>query len=159
METQLNLFKIQSPLLAEVQLTYKNKQKPYERTKISNSEDIADYLRVLYKDEVEHVEYFYLIMLNRANQVLGWNMISKGGVAGTVADPKVIFQAALLSNASAIILAHNHPSGNPSPSQQDKNLTNKIYEAAKFFDIAVLDHVILTSETYYSFADEGELCF
>ena len=95
--------------------------------------------------------------MNRANKVLGVYKVSSGGVTGTVADPKQIFTAALKANACAIVLSHNHPSGNLKPSRQDEQLTSKIKEAGSFLDIKVLDHIIVTSEAYYSFADEGLL--
>lgn len=106
-------------------------------------------------ESLVHVESFKVILLNRANKVLGVSNISKGGVAGTVADVKVIFQTALKANASSVILAHNHPSGNTHPSDNDIKLTRKLYAAGKTLDISVLDHLILTDSTYYSFADEG----
>ena len=98
-----------------------------------------------------------VLLLNRANKTLGWSRISVGGVNGCVADPRIIFQTALKANASSIIVSHNHPSGNCEPSQSDIALTNKLRDAGNFLDIQVLDHVILTSEGYYSFADEGIL--
>ncbi|MDZ7650383.1 MAG: JAB domain-containing protein [Cytophagales bacterium] len=95
------------------------------------------------------------MLTNRANKVLGIFELSTGGVSGTVADPKLIFAAALKGAASGMILAHNHPSGNLQPSQADLDLTKKIREAGKLLEIQLLDHVIVTSEGYYSFADEG----
>lgn len=100
-------------------------------------------------------EEFWVLLLNRANRVITTQQISKGGTAGTVADPKIIFQLALMKSASSIILAHNHPSGNAKPSQVDINLTKKLVEAGKQLDIAVLDHLIVCDAGYYSFADEG----
>lgn len=87
--------------------------------------------------------------------MLGWSRISTGGTSGCIADPKVIFQIALKSNSSSVIVAHNHPSGNINPSNSDKELTKKLRSAGSFLDIPVLDHIILTSESYFSFADEG----
>ena len=98
-----------------------------------------------------------MLLLNRANKVLGIFQASSGGVTGTVADPKLILVAALKSNASSLVISHNHPSGNLKPSRQDEELTMKIKEAAKFLDIRLLDHLIVTPEAYYSFADEGIL--
>jgi DNA repair protein RadC len=98
-----------------------------------------------------------VILLNRANKVLGICEVSTGGVAGTVADPKVIFAAALKALASSIILSHNHPSGNLAPSQADIELTHKLKAAGRFLELPILDHIIMTSEGYYSFADEGVL--
>jgi DNA repair protein RadC len=95
--------------------------------------------------------------MNRARRILGIYELSTGGVAGTVADPKLVFTAALKANACNIILSHNHPSGNLKPSKADEELTKKIKEAGIYLDIKVLDHIIVTSEGYYSFADEGVL--
>lgn len=95
------------------------------------------------------------MLTNRANKVLGIVEISTGGIAGTVADPKLIFAAALKCAASGIILAHNHLSGNLNPSQADKDLTRRLIQAGKLLEISVLDHLILTTEKYFSFADEG----
>jgi DNA repair protein RadC len=100
-------------------------------------------------------EEFKMILLNRANRVLGLFTVSQGGQAGTVADPKIIFATALKANTASIILAHNHPSGNLKPSQADISLTQKLVSAGQLLDIAVLDHLILTSEEYFSFADQG----
>ncbi|WP_317168263.1 JAB domain-containing protein [Pontibacter pamirensis] len=103
------------------------------------------------------MEQFKVMLLNRANKVLGIYETSTGGVAGTVADPKLIFVAALKACASSIVLCHNHPSGNLKPSAADLQLTKKIKQGGELLDIAVLDHIILTSESYYSLADEGLL--
>lgn len=89
--------------------------------------------------------------------MLGWSRVSTGGLAGCVADPKVIFQLALKSNSSSLIVAHNHPSGNTEPSESDRKLTKKLKCGGEFLDLEVLDHLILTCADYYSFADEGEL--
>ena len=97
------------------------------------------------------------MLLNRYNKVIGIFTVSQGGIAGTVADPKLIFACALKAAASGIILVHNHPSGSLQASQADMDLTKKLREGGKLLDIQVLDHIILTSEAYYSFADEGLL--
>lgn len=141
--------------LAEIQITYRNKVRPSEMRKVAGSRDVEELLRLIWSDRLEHVEEFMVICLNRANKVLGWARVSSGGISGTVADPKVIFQVALKSNASSIILAHNHPSGNLQPSEADIHLTRKLKEAGQWLDLPVLDHLILTSETFFSFADEG----
>ncbi len=99
-------------------------------------------------------EEFWVLLLNRARRLLKSCCISEGGVAGTVADPKRIFKAALESSATAIILCHNHPSGNPSPSMSDKRITQKCVEAGKFLDVPVIDHIIVANNNYFSFADE-----
>ncbi len=144
--------------VAEVKLTYRSKVKPDERPKVTCSTDIYDLLKGNWDNgKLEFVEQFKVLLLNRANKVLGLYELSTGGVAGTVADPKLIFVAALKACASAIVLCHNHPSGNLTPSAADIQLTKKIKEGGSLLDIAVLDHLILTSEEYYSFADEGLL--
>lgn len=126
------------------------------REKITCSRDTYDILKRIYSDDkIEYIEEFYVLLLNRANKVLGWMKVSLGGITGTVADPRIIFQAALLSNATSIIISHNHPSGNLQPSQADINLTRKIKDAGTILDITLLDHVIVTTEAFYSFADEG----
>ncbi len=102
-------------------------------------------------------EEFWILILNRANEVLRPVQISTGGVSGTVADPKLIFRHALEQLASGLILFHNHPSGNLMPSQANKDLTRKLRDAGRLLDIPVLDHLIFTDKAYYSFADEGIL--
>tara|TARA_R110002072_G_scaffold229299_1_gene386545 strand:- start:18304 stop:18597 length:294 start_codon:yes stop_codon:yes gene_type:complete len=97
------------------------------------------------------------MLLSRATRVLGIVTISSGGNAGTVVDVKLVYAAAIKSNSSSVILAHNHPSRNLTPSEQDKRLTQWIKQAGLILDIPVLDHVIMIAEGYYSFADEGEL--
>jgi len=143
--------------LAEVKVSYKSKQK--DKVKVSSSLDAFKILFPLYdNDTIEFQEQFFLLLLNRANSVLGWINLSKGGTAGTVVDPKIIFVLALQTNASSIILSHNHPSGNLNPSQNDINLTKAIKVSGEMLEIKLLDHLIITpSEKFYSFADEGIL--
>ena len=105
--------------------------------------------------DIEYCESFYAILLNRSNHVLGVSKISFGGLAGTVVDPKKIFQVALKANAVGVILAHNHPSGNVNPSKSDNDITRKCVEGGKFLDIQVFDHIVVTRGGYFSFADEG----
>ncbi len=126
-----------------------------ERPKISSSKDVYKCLAPSLSD-LNHEE-FWILILNKGNLVTGKFLISKGGVAGTVADPRIIFQTALEAKAANIILAHNHPSGQLKPSQQDIDLTKKLQNAGKFLDIAVLDHLIFGEKGYFSFADEGYL--
>jgi len=143
--------------LCEIEVVYKSKVKPSELPKVSCSQDSYNYLKSVWSNRMDHSEEFMLLCLNRANKVIGWARISKGGLSGTVADPKVIFQIALKANACSIILAHNHPSGNTRPSEADIRLTRKMKSGGELLDMPVLDHLILTSEGYYSFADEGLL--
>jgi DNA repair protein RadC len=144
--------------VAEVELSYKSKVKASERPRITQSKDAADLLTNLWsKDKIEFVEEFKVLLLNRANRVLGMVEISSGGVTGTVADPKLVLVAAIKANACGIIISHNHPSGNTKPSRADEELTQKIKLGAQYLDIKLLDHIIITTEGYLSFADEGLL--
>jgi DNA repair protein RadC len=144
--------------VSEIQLTYKSKVRPSDRFKITCSQDAYNALKNIWdEDQIEFVEEFKILLLNRANKVLGVVPVSKGGSTGTVCDPKIIFAAALKANACGIILAHNHPSGNLSPSEADLQITKKLKEGGRFLEIPVLDHLIVTTESYYSFADQGLL--
>ena len=144
--------------IAEEELIYKSKVKASDRPTITSSKDAADLLLGLWNEnKIDFIEQFKLLLLNRANKVLGVIDISSGGVTGTVADPKIIFAAAIKCNAVGIIMAHNHPSGNLKPSRADEELTQKVKGAGLLLDIRLLDHVIVSSEGYYSFADEGLL--
>jgi DNA repair protein RadC len=95
------------------------------------------------------------LFLNRSNRINHFEIISEGGITGTVADPRIILKKALEEDAVSLILSHNHPSGSLKPSRADEELTHKIKEAARYFDIKVLDHIIVSDDGYYSFADEG----
>jgi len=144
--------------VAEIELVYKTKVKPSQRPQITSSVDTFKILRQIWNpDKIEMIEEFKVLFLNRNNKVLGVFDASCGGITGTVADPRIILAAAVKSNAVSMILAHNHPSGSSKPSRADEELTTKIKEAAKYFDMRVIDHVIITVEEYYSFADEGIL--
>ena len=137
----------------EVKVTYNRKHKG---PSITSSRDAFD-LVVDNWDDIDYCEAFLVILMCRGNNVLGVCRISTGSVSGTVADPKKIFQTALGANASAIIIAHNHPSGNLKPSSNDNLVTRKCQEAGKFLDLPVLDHIIVSRDGYFSYADEGLL--
>lgn len=124
-----------------------------EAVKITTSKAAFEVLLPVFAD-LNHEE-FWVLMMNQANYVIGKQPISKGGMTGTIADPKIIFKTALDHNAAYIILAHNHPSGNLKPSQQDMDITKKLVEAGKMLDLFVLDHLIITDKLFYSFGDEG----
>jgi DNA repair protein RadC len=126
-----------------------------ERPKIVNSYKAYECLLPLFEGILDYRERFAILLLNRHNKVIAYAIISEGGVAGTIVDPKIIFQHALLANASAMMLCHNHPSGSMAPSPSDTEITQKVKSAGKIIDILVYDHIIITSEGYYSFADEG----
>jgi len=131
----------------------RKESEPTKRPRITSSQNVYDVMAPHLMD-LPHEE-FWILMLNKANVVIKKEQVSMGGVSGTIADPKIIFKKAVESLASAIILVHNHPSGNLKPSQADIMLTRKLKEGGKLLDIPVLDHLIFTDENYYSFADEG----
>ena len=126
-----------------------------KRIKIGSSQHVFEIFQGLIED-INHEE-FWILLLNRANKVLGKERISHGGISGTVADSKIIFKVALDKMASSIILIHNHPSGNLKPSGPDISLTKKIKEAGQILEISVLDHLIIAENSYYSFADDGKI--
>lgn len=128
---------------------------PLAKTAVSSSSDIAHFLQTKLKD-YRH-EVFAVLFLNRANKINHFEIVSEGGITGTVADPRIILRKALEEDAVNIILCHNHLSGSLKPSRADEQLTAKIKEAARFLDITVLDHIIVSEDGYYSFADEGLL--
>jgi DNA repair protein RadC len=141
-------------IVAALELGRRRKETPgNDMVKITTSDDAFTVLLPVFAD-LNHEE-FWILVLNQANDVIGKHLISKGGMAGTMADPKIIFKTALENNAAYVILAHNHPSGNLRPSQQDLNITKKLVEAGKMLDLHVLDHLILTNKLFFSFADEG----
>lgn len=126
---------------------------PLEKLTIKDSAGIAAFLQTSFGDHRNEV--FGIVFLNRANRIKHYEVISVGGMTGTVADPRIIFRKALEKDAIGLILFHNHPSGNLKPSKSDEELTGRIVSAAKLFDIKVLDHIIVSDEGYFSFADEG----
>jgi len=144
--------------VAEVELTYKTKVKASQRPQIKSSQDCYEVLLSIWNEgKIDLQEEFKVLLLNRSNKVTGLYEASSGGITGTVADPRLILATAIKSLSVALILAHNHPSGNLKPSSADEELTRKIKMAASYFDIKTLDHIIITSEGYFSFADEGLL--
>jgi DNA repair protein RadC len=145
------LFKV-----AEVELTYKPKYKPSERPQISTSKQAHEVFIAHWSlGKIELIEEFKILLLNRRNRVLGIVDISMGGVTETLADPKVIFAVALKSGASGIILCHNHPSEELQPGKSDVDLTRKLQQGARLLDILILDHLIVSKDAFYSFADES----
>lgn len=125
------------------------------KTVVRSSGEIANYLKVVLKDYPHEV--FAVLFLNRANKIISFQIISTGGLTGTVADPRVILKKAIEEEATSIVLSHNHPSGSLKPSRADEELTQKIRLAATYLDIKVVDHIIVSDEGYFSFADEGLL--
>lgn len=125
-----------------------------EFEQIRSSDTIAKILRQSWEN-LNYKESFKIILLSRSNKIIGMETIATGGSSACVVDAKILFQSALMGNASALILAHNHPSGNLRPSSADISLTKKIADGGKILDIMVLDHLIMTEDGYYSFADNG----
>ncbi len=144
--------------VAEVQVTYKSRVPAADLPQISSSYDAENILRQNWSDDIDFIEEFVVLFLNRANKVKGLFRVSRGGTCGTVVDAKVVFAAAVKAMAAGIILAHNHPSGSLIPSQADLSLTKKLRAAGETLEVPVLDHIILAPfNGYYSFADEGTL--
>lgn len=143
-------------IIAALELGRRRKsQKVLDKTQITSSNHLYEYIRPVLED-LPHEE-FWVILLSRANKIIGKQLIGRGGISETTADIKLIFKKSIENLASAIILAHNHPSGNLKPSQSDLNLTQKVKQAAQLFDINVLDHLIIGDGNYFSFNDEGVL--
>jgi len=144
--------------VSEIQLVYKTKVKASERPYISSSKSVYHLaLQFWNPDTIEFFEQFKILLLNQSNRVLGMYEVSSGGIAGTSVDLRLIFAAALKANAVSLIMIHNHPSGQAKPSEADRQITNKVKEAGRVMDITLLDHLIITPETYYSFVDDGAL--
>lgn len=144
--------------VAEVKISYQPKVKAFNRPKITSSRSAFELLKDLWDEEtLEFLETFKIILLNRGNRVLGISQIGIGGTSSVVVDQKLVFMTALKANACAMILAHNHPSGETRPSEQDRKITQILVRSGQILDITVLDHIIISTDGYYSFADEGEL--
>ncbi|WP_372933926.1 JAB domain-containing protein [Mariniphaga sediminis] len=143
--------------IPEITVSYKDNVKASERFVVKCSEDASQIFVEAHKDCMEHHEEVNVLFLNRANRVLGISCISKGGLDGTVVDIRIILQTALKANCSSVMLSHNHPSGSRKPSQADITITQKLKEGCKAVGLLLLDHLIITSEGYMSFADEGLL--
>lgn len=138
---------------------YELKKNPtsFEREIITCSRDSSNFIRRFYQEDIGIYESFFILLLDQSNATIGYAKISQGGVAGTVVDAAIVAKYAIDSLSRGVVLAHNHPSGNLTPSVQDREITAKIKAGLELFDIRVLDHVILTEENYLSFADEGLL--
>ena len=158
MESRLSLQELNN--VAEVEVVYRRKPncKPSERPVIRTSHDAyAVFMHYWNLDTIELIEEFKVIYLNRRNSVLQLLELSRGGITGTVADPRLILAGALKIGACAIVLAHNHPSGFVKPSRTDEALTQKIKIAASYHDIRVAEHLVISPDGYFSFGDEGLL--
>ncbi|MFN7012823.1 MAG: JAB domain-containing protein [Bacteroidia bacterium] len=143
--------------VSEIKVSYSNRNNI--KVKVTNSKIIYNLIMKHWNlDIIEYQEEVKIILLNRANIVLGIYEMSKGGISGTVVDFRIILGVALKCNASSIIMVHNHPSGKLTPSDTDKSITKRLKEACGLLDLSLLDHLIITKEGYYSFTDEGILC-
>lgn len=140
---------------AALELGLRREMNLHKKEKVTSSSDIALFLQS--KLQYKKHEVFAVVFLNRNNKINHFEIISEGGITGTVADPRIILKKALEHDSVSIILCHNHPSGNLKPSKADEELTTKIKQAALLLDIVVLDHIIVSEEGYYSFADNGKL--
>jgi DNA repair protein RadC len=141
----------------QIKITYRRTRKEF-LGKITNSKDVADFIRRTFKaGTLELQESFITLYLNTANEILGYYNHTVGGINATIADRRLILATALASASVGIVVSHNHPSGNLKPSQADIELTRKLKEGASVLDIKLLDHVIISKNNYYSFADEGML--
>jgi len=144
--------------LNEITVSYSKKR--FTSTAVKSSKDVQAVAREIFnkcKCQLELKEYFFIILLNRANEVIGYHKLSEGGICGTVVDIRIAFGTALKSLASGMILIHNHPSGNLKPSEADLRITKQFTESGKLLEVMVHDHLIITEEAYYSFADEDIL--
>ena len=141
--------------ISEIQVSYK----PIDnRVRITSSKNVYEaFINIWSEDTIQLLEEVKVLLLNKANEILGVYHLSKGGVSGAFVDIKLILSIALKANATSIILAHNHPSENLKPSKSDIHLTKKLKEGAKFLDIALLDHLIISKNSYYSFSDDLKL--
>ena len=147
-----------SPRLSEIRAVYKSRKRAGERPQIRDAKDAESYLRAVWnRRTLELTEDFIILCLNGNHQAIGWVKVSSGGFNASVVDPRLVFAIALQTASTAIILAHNHPSGSVDPSEQDRAVTRQLKEAGRFLGIAVLDHVILTKEASLSFAESGLL--
>jgi DNA repair protein RadC len=140
--------------VTEVQLVYKTSIKPSDRPKISKMEDAVEIFRKYWsRDKIEHIEEVKILLMNRANRVLGIATVSMGGVSGTVMDERIILQYAIKANASGVIMAHNHPSGTLEPSDTDKKITSKIKGSLELMGMSLLDHIVITVDGQNSIID------
>ncbi|MGJ8760390.1 MAG: JAB domain-containing protein [Polaribacter sp.] len=151
----MNLSKLFS--IKEIDISYSYGTAKADRKKITSSLDAKDIFHSLIEKSIEYKESFLLLVLNNSNEILGIKKISEGGITATIVDIRLIFQTVLKAHGVGFIICHNHPSGKLEPSNADKHLTEKIKEGAQTLDLKLLDHLIITKESAFSFADEGIL--
>lgn len=132
-------------------------QTEFQPVKILSSDAAYNLIKNFYSDDIEILESCFILLLNNASKAIGYAKISQGGITGTVIDVRIVAKYAVDSLATSVILAHNHPSGNLNPSQADISITEKVKNALALLDIKLIEHLILTVDGFYSFADEGRL--
>jgi DNA repair protein RadC len=132
-------------------------QSDFPKVKITKSLEASEFIRQFYGDDLEIFESFFILLLDRSNTTIGYAKISQGGISGTIVDLKLIAKYAVDALATSVILAHNHPSGNLNPSESDIKITNKAVQGLKILDINVIEHIILTKDSYYSLQDNGHI--
>jgi len=135
----------------------KKNETEFKKTKIRSATDAYDVIKQFYNDDIDVFESSFILLLDTAANTIGYAKISQGGIVGTVIDPRLVAKYAIDSLASGVILAHNHPSGRIFPSKADLEITRKISDGLKLLDILLLDHLIITRDSFYSFSDEGEI--
>jgi DNA repair protein RadC len=138
----------------EIDITFKEEKIAFN--KVSSSRDAYKFIKDVLFEGMEIQEHFVVLFLSQSNQIIGYYRHSKGTINSTQVDIELVMAVAIKTLSKAMILSHNHPSGNKNPSEADRRMTKKLKQAAALFDISVLDHVIATNDGYYSFADEGE---
>jgi DNA repair protein RadC len=148
---------METQMIQEIELKYTATKRTTQNRIITAQQSYDTFMKLWNQDTIELYEEFKILYMNRYNHIIGVYNHSKGGISGTVADVRLIIGMALKCAASAIILAHNHPSGNKNPSEVDIQLTRKIKECCETFDIILLDHIVLTSDDFYSFKENGLL--
>lgn len=138
-----------------------SKRNPKSTKQVKDSLELYRFLvdEIYDKDSLDVTESFYALFLDQSNSLKGYIKVSDGGITNCIADPKIVFGAALKCLATCIVLSHNHPSGNPRPSEEDRKLTKKFSQAANLLDIVLLDHIVVGSDRYYSFREHGELVY
>ena len=145
--------------VAEISLSYKKRNVSFMPTKINDSSKVYKFFMDNFYDHsvMAIKEYFYILLLNRRNNITSISKVSEGGINGTVVDVRLIVTSALLQLSSGVIAIHNHPTGNTLPSESDKAITKKIKDALNLVDVKLLDHLIISEDKYYSLADEGDI--
>lgn len=143
--------------ICEYKIVCKEIETPYKRIKITNAKDVADYVRPFISETLMAFETFVVVGLNKANNTVGWGIVSQGGLSSTLVDMRILMKMALDMCCNSIIICHNHPSGTLQSSAEDRALTRRVASACELVDLRLLDHVIITNNNYYSFADHAEL--